>query len=115
MMKAMETKAGLRKESALLRRQIKALKSVVKKGVGHEDLILIVEEKKAKLSYLLTLHQWNFNFVSGGWNTNYAYTREESIKAAHKEYKGSKNCEPNEDTFRVATEADTARLMSMFY
>ena len=115
MIKAMETKAGLRKESALLRRQIKALKSVVKKGVGQEDLLLIVEEKKAKLSYLLTLKSWNFNFKEGGWNSNYAYTMEESIKIARKEYKTSEHCIPNETTFRVATEKDTAMLLSLFY
>ena len=34
---------------------------------------------------------------------------------AKKEYKGSKYTVVNESTFRVATEADTRNLLSLFY
>jgi len=115
MIKAIETKAGLKNETALLKRQIKALKSVVKKGIGYEDIKLIVEEKKAKLAYITSVKNWNFNFEEGGWNSNCAKTKEESIKMARKEYKTSEHCIPNETTFRVATEKDTAMLLSLFY
>ena len=115
MLKALETKAALKTETALLKRQIKALKTVIKNSVGHDALVPIVGEKAAMLTYLTERKAWNFNFEGGGWNSNHAYTKEESYKMAKKEYKGSKNCVPKEDSFRVATSADTEQLMSMFY
>ena len=115
MMKSIETKKSNRESVDLLKRQVRALKSVVKKGVGHEALLPIIEEKKSLLEYVSSIKTWNFNFEGGGWNSNRAKTMEESIKMAKKEYKGSKHTIVNEGTFRVATERDTQALLSLFY
>jgi len=114
-MKAFETKVSYKDSVQLLKRQVKALKKVVKNGDGHESLIPIIDEKVVLLDYISKVKAWNFGFIGGGWNSNYAKTKEESIKMAIKEYKGSKNCVPDMNSFRVATEADTQLLLSTFY
>ena len=115
-MKVFETKKSLKEAQLLLKNQIKALKL---SGRGRKDirttLSPILEEKVNLLSYIGKSKCWNFNFEGGGWNSNYAKTKEESYKMAKKEYKGSKNCVPSESTFRVATEVDTQNLLSLFY
>jgi len=115
MMNALITKKANKEAIALLKRQVRALKSVVKKGTGQESLLPIIEEKVSLLEYISKVKCWNFNFDGGGWNSNYAKTKEESIKMAKKEYKKSEHCTPDESTFRVATDADTAMLLSSFY
>ena len=115
MMNALITKKANKEAIALLKRQVRALKSVVKKGTGQESLLPIIEEKTNLLNYIAGSKTWNFNFQGGGWNSNYAKTKEESIKMAKKEYKKSKNCIVDIATFRVATEADTKMLLSSFY
>jgi len=114
-MNALITKKANKEAIALLKRQVRALKSVVKKGTGQESLLPIIEEKTNLLNYIAGSKTWNFNFQGGGWNSNYAKTKEESIKMAKKEYKKSKNCIVDIATFRVATEADTKMLLSSFY
>jgi hypothetical protein len=115
-MKVFETKKSLKLAQTILRNQIKALK-ISGKGdiVIRTTLAPILEEKVNLLQYIGSVKNWNFNFEGGGWNSNYAKTKEESYKMALKEYKGSKNCVPSESTFRVATEADTRNLLSLFY
>ena len=63
-------------------------------------------------------YEFLFNFTSGGWNSEYAYTIEEAkelaaAKYSTEDYKG--NCIPDMKSFRVSTPADHANLMSMFY
>jgi hypothetical protein len=115
-MKVFETKKSLKLAQTILRNQIKALK-ISGKGdiVIRTTLAPILEEKVKLLKYVGSVKNWNFNFEGGGWNSNYAKTKEESIKMAKKEYKGSKYTVVNESTFRVATEADTRNLLSLFY
>ena len=115
MLESIKTKKSNRESVDLLKRQIRALKSVVKFGVGHLALLPIIEEKKALLEYTQSVKTWNFGFEGGGWNSNRARTEEESIKLAKKEYKGSKYTVVRVDSFRVATEADTQALLSLFY
>ena len=136
-MKAIETKKDLKQASSLLKRQIKALSTVVKNGVGHEDLLLIVDEKQALLDYITSNKCWNFNFKHGGWNTVYATTKQEAYKLARTEYDNDGNTfeygviesdgstgtrtgvnKPtivDKTTLRVATPADTKMLLSSFY
>mgnify|MGYP003651639347 FL=1 len=115
-MKVFETKKSLKEAQFLLKNQIKALKL---SGRGRKDirttLSPILEEKVNLLSYVSGMKNWNFNFEDGGWNSNWAKTKEESYKMALKEYKYSKNCVPSKTTFRVATEMDTQNLLSLFY
>lgn len=115
MLESIKTKKANRESVALLKRQIRSLKSVVKKGVGHEALLPIIEEKKDLLEYTSSIKTWNFGFEGGGWNSNRARTEEESIKLAKKEYKGSQYTIVDPASFRVATEADTQALLSLFY
>lgn len=115
MLESIKTKKSNRESVALLKRQIRSLKSVVKNGVGHEALLPIIEEKRDLLEFTQSVKTWNFNFKSGGWNSNIARTQEESIRLAKKEYKGSQYTIVDPSSFRVATEADTKALLSSFY
>ena len=111
-----ETKEDLRLNATRLKNQIKALKISGKADpVIKSTLAPIILEKSEMLKYISANKTWNFNFVGGGWNSNQAKTREESFKMAKKEYKGSKNLKVVESSFRVATEADTQALLSLFY
>ena len=115
-MKVFETKKNLKLAETTLKNQIKALKLSGKGDIViRTTLAPILKEKVNLLSYISGVKNWNFNFEAGGWNSNYAKTKEESYKMALKEYKGSKNCVPSENTFRVATEMDTQNLLSLFY
>ncbi len=116
MNKAFETKANLKQATTLLRTEIKSLKSLVRLDKTQRAIIKpIIEERVTKLKWISGFKTWNFNFEGGGWNTNVAKTKEESIKKAKKEYKGSKHTVVSETSFRVATERDTQNLLSMFY
>ena len=116
MINAFETKANLKEATTLLRTEIKSLKSLVRLDKTQRAIINpIILEKMNLLEYISGLKSWNFNFEGGGWNSNVAKTKEESYKMALKEYKGSKNCVPSKETFRVATDADTKNLLSLFY
>ena len=116
MNKAFETKANLKESTTVLRTQIKSLKSLVRLDKTQRAIINpIILEKMNLLEYISGLKSWNFNFESGGWNSNVAKTKEESIKKAKKMYNASKHTQVSENSFRVATEADTANLLSLFY
>tara|TARA_R110002124_G_scaffold239218_1_gene404436 strand:- start:430 stop:780 length:351 start_codon:yes stop_codon:yes gene_type:complete len=113
---AFETKASYKESTTVLRTQIKSLKNLLKLDKTQREIIKpIIFEKMKMLKYISGLKSWNFNFEGGGWNSNVAKTKEESYKMALKEYKGSKNCVPSKETFRVATHADTRNLLSLFY
>lgn len=115
MIDGIKTKKANREATALLKRQVRALKSVVKKGTGHEALLPIIEEKQFLLEYVVSNKTWNFNFEGGGWNSNQGVTREAAIQLAKKEYKGSKYTIVDPSSFRVATHSDTQRLLASFY
>jgi len=68
--------------------------------------------------FLSTSHRWLFNFVSGGWNSVIAPTREQAIQIANETYNpggGKEPLVPDANTFRVETSEDFNRLMSSFY
>jgi len=64
------------------------------------------------ITYLEKRKEWNFNWIGGGWNSEYAHTREEAYNQA---LDITDTLVPDLDTFRVATEADTKSLLSLFY
>ena len=83
----------------------------------------IIDETKAELDLLertlATKWEFLFNFKSGGWNSELAFTREEAIEQAIANYG-----QPSEDhkvlnidvtSFRVSTTHDKASLLSSFY
>lgn len=83
----------------------------------------IIDETQAELDLLektlATKWEFLFNFKSGGWNSEVAFTREEAIEQAIANYG-----QPSEDhkvlnidvtSFRVSTTHDKAGLLSSFY
>ena len=83
----------------------------------------IIDETQAELDLLertlATKWEFLFNFKSGGWNSELAFTREEAIEQAIANYG-----QPSEDhkvlnidvtSFRVSTTHDKAGLLSSFY
>jgi hypothetical protein len=83
----------------------------------------IIDETKAELDLLektlATKWEFLFNFKSGGWNSEIAFTREEAIEQAIANYG-----QPSEDhkvlnidvtSFRVSTTHDKAGLLSSFH
>ena len=90
---------------------------------GGIELLSIIDETKAELDLLertlATKWEFLFNFKSGGWNSELAFTREEAIEQAIANYG-----QPSEDhkvlnidvtSFRVSTTHDKASLLSSFY
>lgn len=83
----------------------------------------IIDETQAELDLLertlATKWEFLFNFKSGGWNSELAFTREEAIEQAIANYG-----QPSEDhkvlnidvtSFRVSTTHDKAGLLSLFH
>jgi hypothetical protein len=83
----------------------------------------ILKETQAELDLLektlATKWEFLFNFKSGGWNSEVAFTREEAIEQAIANYG-----QPSEDhkvlnidvnSFRVSTTHDKAGLLSLFH
>ena len=56
-------------------------------------------------------YQFLFNFIGGGWNSEYAHTKEEAQAEAKKKY----SSEVDLNSFRVSTPADYNNLLSLFY
>ena len=116
MNKAFETKANLKETTTVLRTEIRSLKSLVRLDKTQRAIIKpIIEERVNKLKWISGMKTWNFGFEGGGWNSNVAKTKEEAIKKAKKMYNASKYTQVSETSFRVATKADTANLLSLFH
>jgi len=97
---------------------LKILKGVlVATGKGAVVGSVITSEKhriKEEIKVLSGDKEWNFNFISGGWNSVIAKTEDVAIKRAIRKY----NCKVSKvdiNTFRVATNADTKNLLSLSY
>jgi len=131
MMESLKNRKAFRKAKTVLTASVTALENA-SNIVHHTDMLpiqMMVDEKRAQLAYLLSNKQWNFNFEGGGWNSVYAPTEYEAIKKACAEYDDPavryhspengggaiQTMKVNKKSFRIATEADTANLLSMFY
>lgn len=83
----------------------------------------IIDETKVEIAalekLLATRIEFLFNFIGGGWNSEYAYTEEEAIEQAIKKYGSPTDnntvSKINITTFRTSTPADYNNLISMFY
>ena len=75
----------------------------------------IYDENQAEQDRIQTLtntrREYLFNFIGGGWNSEWGYTIEEAISNAKEKY----SSEIDEKTFRVKTDADYANLLSLFH
>lgn len=87
------------------------------------DLVAIIQETEAELAKIKNLkdnkRQYLFNFKSGGWNSEFAFTEEEALQQAIEKY-GKPNASGgvlniDERSFRVSTPTDYQSLMSSFY
>ena len=76
-----------------------------------ESEIEIIKERKRKKEYL-------FNFIGGGWNSEWAYYEEEAIEQAlfkygHPDTQESLRVDIN--SFRISTPSDYKQQLSLFY
>ena len=89
---------------------------------GGIEMLNIINEIKAEIAtleeLLATRFEFLFNFKSGGWNSEMAFTKEEAIEQAIFKYghpDTQEMLQVDTTTFRVSTPVDHKNLMSMFY
>jgi hypothetical protein len=63
----------------------------------------------------LTMKEYLYNFVGGGWNSEFAKTKRSAIAQAKKRWAESANLIVDEKSFRISTPADYQANMSLFY
>jgi predicted HNH restriction endonuclease len=123
-MKKDERNKMLQRYTDLLNR-VDTLQFILKNVEGYEegDLVAIIQETEAELAKIKNLkdnkRQYLFNFKSGGWNSEFAFTEEEALQQAIEKY-GKPNASGgvlniDERSFRVSTPTDYQSLMSSFY
>jgi hypothetical protein len=80
-----------------------------------EELYKIIEENQVSINQLekltTTHYEFLFNFIGGGWNSEYAHTLEEAQSIAVGKYTNQVDL----NSFRVSTPADYNNLLSLFY
>lgn len=59
--------------------------------------------------------EYLYNFVGGGWNSEFAKTKRGAISQAKKRWKDSPNLVIDEESFRVSTPEDYNNCLSLFY
>ena len=89
---------------------------------GGIEMLNIINEIKTEIAaldeLLATRFEFLFNFKSGGWNSEMAFTKEEAIEQAIFKYghpDTQEMLQVDTTTFRVSTPVDHKNLMSMFY
>jgi len=80
-----------------------------------QDIIGEYMEEAERINKILSeKREYLYNFVDGGWNSEYAYTRELAIKQAKARWENT--CmQADPATFRVSTPTDYQNLLSLFY
>ena len=63
----------------------------------------------------LNMKEYLYNFVGGGWNSEFAKTKRGAIAQAKKRWVGSPNLVVDEKSFRISTPSDYNACMSLFY
>ena len=59
--------------------------------------------------------EYIFNFVGGGWNTEWAKTKRGAIALARGRYKGNTVCVPDFNSFRLSTPESYNANLATFY
>jgi len=123
-MKKDERNKMLQRYTDLLNR-VDTLQSILEIVEGYEkgDLVAIIQETEAELAKIKNLkdnkRQYLFNFKSGGWNSEFAFTEEEALQQAIEKYgqpnNSSKVLNIDERSFRVSTPTEYQSLLSSFY
>ena len=84
-----------------------------------KDVDDIIREYKREIERLVSItehkHEFVFNFKSGGWNSEWAYTIEEARLQAKEKYGNGLELGPDWTSFRIITHADYQNLISMFH
>lgn len=62
-----------------------------------------------------TKKQYLYNFISGGWNSEFATTKRKAIAQAKKRWNDSKGLDVDVNSFRISTPNDYNACMSLFY
>ena len=72
------------------------------------------QEAQAIKKQLETKREYLYNFKGGGWNSEFAYTKELAVRQANERWENTvMQADPN--TFRVSTPSDYQNLLSLFY
>jgi|688.fasta_scaffold691112_2 hypothetical protein len=75
------------------------------------------QEAQSIQKQLGTKREYLFNFKSGGWNSEYAFTEEQAIEQAIEKYGNPKTqitLQIDTTSFRVSTSSDYQNLLSLF-
>lgn len=59
--------------------------------------------------------EWMYNFEGGGWNTEWAYTKEQAIAQAKERWSDSPKLVVNEQSFHPSTPEGMKSALSLFY
>ena len=122
-MKKDERNKMLQRYTDLLNR-VDTLQFILKNVEGYEegDLVAIIQETEAELAKIKNLkdnkRQYLFNFKSGGWNSEFAFTEEEALQQAIEKYGRPNNSSVlsiDTKSFRVSTPTEYQSLLSSFY
>lgn len=121
-MTAEQRTTGLKRINTLTVRNVN-LESLLKtselSNIMVNELTAQIKENEQVIQNLIKAtdkqYQFLFNFEGGGWNSEWAFTKEEAQAKALENYKDSKNCIVDLNSFRVSTSSDYENLLSMFY
>jgi len=81
-----------------------------------QDIIAEYTQEVDRLHYTLAnRREYLYNFVSGGWNSEYAFTLEQAIEQAEARWAGKDGLDLDKKSFRVSTPADYQNLLSLFH
>lgn len=81
-----------------------------------EDIIKEYNNEIARLNKSIhERREYLYNFIGGGWNSEWSYTVEEAIEQAQNRWAAdSPKLRVDVDSFRVSTPSDYSSLLSMF-
>lgn len=73
-------------------------------------------EEMTQLDNLISeKREYMYNFIGGGWNTEYAHTVEDAIKQARARWGDDNRLQVDEKTFHVTNERELRSALSLFY
>ena len=103
------TKKAFTRLNKIVKNRIKELEKVAENNVILTEMLV---EHKNTLKSLNSQKEWNYNFVGGGWNTAFGKHKEEAITYAKNRFP---DMNTDETSFRIATNEETKKLLSLFY
>ena len=87
--------------------------------LGNQTIVAIKLEYAEELTRLDNLisekREYIYNFVGGGWNSEYALTVEDAIAQAQARWGDDKRLQVDTKSFRVSTPESMRAALSLFY